>query len=148
MDESTGNAQIKSLQKRAAFSDFQFSDRITESRITFRHRVVDDAAKDFKRAHYDHGTGLAIADVDGDRLLDIYFVNQLGESELWRNLGSGRFENITRNAGVGLEGRIAVAASFGDIDNDGRPDLFVTTVRMGNVCLPGGGRFKDISKRR
>ena len=31
------------------------------------------------------------ADVDGDGLLDIYFVNQVGGSELWKNLGGGRF---------------------------------------------------------
>jgi len=47
-----------------------------------------------------------------------------------------------------LAGRISVAASFADIDNDGDQDLFVTTVRGGNVLFEndGHGRFKDISK--
>jgi len=89
-----------------------------------------------------------VADVDGDGLLDIYFVSQLGGNQLWKNAGGGKFQNITAAAGVGLTNRVCVAAAFADIDNDGDPDLFVTTVRMGNVLFEnlGNGRFRDISK--
>ena len=139
--------QISAAKQFKAFYDFQFSDRISESKIRFETHVVDDAGKNLKPVHYDHGTGLAVADVDGDGLLDIYFVSQLGGNQLWRNLGNGRFENITATAGVGLEDRIGVTASFADIDNDGDPDLFVTTVKTGNVLFEnlGNGRFKDIT---
>src|SRR5256885_6916556 len=90
---------------------------------------------------------MAVADVDGDGRLDIYFVNQLGGNQLWRNLGHGRFKKITATAGVGLEDKICVTASFADIDNDGLADLFVTTVRMGNFLFRnlGHGNFKDIT---
>jgi enediyne biosynthesis protein E4 len=130
------------------FHDFQFTDRYAESGITFEHHVVDDAGKNWKPAHYDHGSAVAVADVDGDGLLDLYFVNQLGGNELWRNLGNGKFENITASAGVGLADRVCSGASFADIDNDGLPDLFVTTVKMGNVLFRnlGHGKFKDITK--
>ena len=49
---------------------------------------------------------------------------------------------------MGLADRISVTAAFADIDNDGDPDLFVTTVKMGNVLFEndGTGRFTDISK--
>ena len=50
-------------------------------------------------------TALAVADVDGDGLYDIYFVNQVGGNELWKNLGGGKFKNITQEAGVGLPDR-------------------------------------------
>ena len=141
-------AQEKASQKATAFHDFHFQDNTEGSGITFKHNVLDDASKTFKPAHYDHGTGLAVADVDGDGLLDIYFVNQKGGNELWRNLGKGKFENITERAGVGLKERVCAGASFGDADNDGKPDLFVTTVRNGNVLFHnlGGGRFADVSK--
>jgi len=131
-----------------AFHDFRFADRSKESGITFVHHIVDDAGRTYKAAHYDHGNGIAAADVDGDGLIDIYFVNQIGGSELWKNLGGGRFRNITAEAGVGLPDRIAVSATFADIDNDGDPDLYVTTVRGGNVLFEndGKGHFKDISK--
>ncbi len=139
--------QMQAAAAQNAFHDFRFTERTAESGITFRSRAVDDAGKYFKPIHYDHGTGMAVADVDGDGLLDLYFVSQLGGNELWRNLGNGKFENITASAGVGLNAKICVAAAFADIDNDGDPDLFVTTVRGGNVLFEnlGGGRFKEIS---
>ena len=128
--------------------DFRFTDRVAESGITFTHQIVDDAGKTYKAAHYDHGNGVAAADVDGDGRVDLYFTSQLGGNELWKNAGGGRFQNITAEAGVALPDRISVSASFADIDNDGDQDLYVTTVRMGNALFEndGKGRFKDISK--
>ncbi len=141
-------AQEKTAREFAVFHDFRFTDRQPESGITFLHRITDDSGKHYKPNHYDHGNGLAVADVDGDGLLDIYFVNQLGGNELWKNLGKGVFVNITESAGVALKDRVSVTASFADIDNDGDPDLYVTTVRGGNVLFEndGKGHFRDISK--
>ena len=129
------------------FHDFKFADRLAESGITFQNSVADDAKGVHKGTHYDHGNGIAVADVDGDGLYDIYFVNQMGCNELWRNVGGGRFENITEKAGVGMCGQISVTGSFADVDNDGKPDLFVTTVRHGNHLFHnlGDGKFADIT---
>ncbi|MEP7131833.1 MAG: CRTAC1 family protein [Acidobacteriota bacterium] len=142
-------AQQKTAREFQVFHDFHFTNRQPESGITFRHRITDDSGKHYKANHYDHGNGLAVADVDGDGLLDVYFVNQLGGNELWKNLGKGRFVNITDEAGVAVKDRISVTASFADIDNDGDPDLYVTTVRGGNVLFEndGKGHFQDISKK-
>lgn len=141
--------QATAAEGAQTFLDFQFDERREATGITFRHRFVEDAGRGYKAVHYDHGTGLSMADVDGDGLLDLYFVNQAGPSELWRNRGDGTFENITARAGVGLDGRVGVAAAFGDIDNDGDVDLFVTTVRGGNVLFEndGTGRFRDITEQ-
>ena len=139
--------QIAGAAGSPTFHDFTFTDRLAASGITFENRIVDDAGKDYKKVHYDHGTGIAVADVDGDGWLDLYFVSQLGTSELWRNLGGGRFANLTDSAGLRMPDAIAVGAAIADIDNDGDPDLFVTTVRHGNrlYANEGGGRFRDIS---
>src|SRR5437763_4983748 len=147
MLEARRQQEIETTKQFHAFHDFQFTDKYDESGIRFVHRAVADANKDYKPVHYDHGTGIAVADVDGDGRLDIYFVNQLGGNQLWRNLGQGKFENITAAAGVGLEDKVCVTASFADMDNDGLPDLFVTTVRMGNFLFKnlGQGKFKDIT---
>jgi hypothetical protein len=141
-------AQMATVGRFKVFHDFQFTDKIKESGITFVHHAVDDATKSFMPTHYDHGNGIVVADVDGDGLYDIYFVNQVGGNELWKNLGGGKFQNITREAGVALSDRISVAAAFADIDNDGAQDLFVTTVRGGNALFEndGHGHFKDITK--
>jgi len=121
--------------------DFRFTDRLRQSGITFLNQIVDDAGKAYKKVHYDHGTGLCATD---DYL---YFVTQRGSNELWRSLVGGRFENITDAAGLRMPDAIAVACAFADIDNDGLPDLFVTTVRHGNRLFKnaGGGRFIDIT---
>ncbi|HET9227035.1 MAG TPA: CRTAC1 family protein, partial [Thermoanaerobaculia bacterium] len=121
-------------------------DRQPGSGITFAHQIVDDAGKTYKAAHYDHGNGVAVADVDGDGLVDVYFTSQLGGNELWKNLGGGKFKQV--EAGVGLKDRISVSAAFGDVDNDGDQDLYVTTVRMGNALFEndGKGKFRDITK--
>jgi hypothetical protein len=141
-------AQRATLEQFKVVNDFQFVDRVKESGITFVNHVVDDAALYYKPIHYDHGNGLAVADVDGDGLPDLYFTSQVGGNELWKNLGGGRFANITKEAGVALAGRVTVTASFADIDNDGDQDLFVTTVRGGNALFEndGHGHFTDISK--
>ena len=141
------DAQVKADAGLAAFHDFQFTDRLIPSGISFKHRIVDDAGKAYKAAHYDHGNGIAIADVDGDGLSDIYFVNQVGGNQLWKNLGGGKFQDITASAGVAVPGPVSVSASFADIDNDGDADLYVTTVRGGNRLFEndGHGHFRDIT---
>ena len=145
--KTLGDEQRKSAGRFGVFHDFRFTDRLLESGIAYRNRVVSDAAKTYKSAHYDHGTGMAVADVDGDGRLDVYFVSQVGGNALCRNVGGGRFEDITREAGVALADRVGVTASFADTDNDGDPDLYVTTVRHGNVLFEndGRGRFRDIT---
>ena len=141
------DAQEQTAGQFDVFHQFRFDDRLAASGISFVHRIVDDAGLTYKAVHYDHGNGLAVADIDGDGLSDIYFVNQAGPSELWKNLGSGRFQNVTSDAGVAAPGRISVAASFADVDNDGDADLFVTTVRGGNLLFENGGRghFRDVT---
>ena len=71
-----------------------------------------------------YGLGVAAADYDNDRRIDIY-VTALGKNRLFRNLGGLKFADVTDSAGVGDPGFSASAAWF-DYDRDGRLDLFVT----------------------
>ncbi|MDX1503590.1 MAG: CRTAC1 family protein [Thermoanaerobaculia bacterium] len=145
--EARARAQLETRRLFRVFHDFRFEDRRPESGITFRNLVTEDNLTAFKATHYDHGNGVAVADVDGDGLHDVYFVTQLGANELYRNRGGGRFENVTEAAGVALDDRVSIAAAFADVDNDGDPDLFVTSVRGGNALLlnDGEGRFSDMT---
>jgi hypothetical protein len=141
-------AQRATAAEFGVFNQFSFTDQIRASGIRFQHRAVEDAAKTYKAVHYDHGNGLAVADVDGDGLLDVLFVTQAGGNELWRNLGNGKFEDITEKAGIAMADRISVAASFADIDNDGDADLYITAVRSGNQLFEnlGKGEFRNITE--
>jgi hypothetical protein len=103
-------------------------------------------------AHYDvfalgsTGTGVTIADYDGDGRPDVYIVNKCDGNRLYRNLGDWRFEDVTAGAGVGEPpGAWNQAAAFADVNNDGRPDLYVTRTGAPNLLFinRGGGRFVE-----
>ncbi len=126
-----------------------FRERAQQVGITFRMKFLpSEQGLRFKINLYDHGCGLAIADFDGDGHDDIYFTNQFGPNALYRNKGDGTFEDVTVRAGIAVGDRVCVGATFGDYDNDGYPDLFVTSTRGGNLLFhnEGNGTFKDVTQ--
>jgi len=126
-----------------------FLDVAQDAGIRFRMTFLrGEQGEQFKINLYDHGCGVAVADFDRDGFDDVYFLNQLGPNALYRNRGDGTFVDVTRKAGVSLEDRVCVGATFADFDNDGFPDLYVTSTRGGNVLFRnmGDGTFKDVTK--
>ena len=104
----------------------------------------------------DMGSGAGFADYDNDGDLDLYIVNNPGalhiaitESSpgnvLYRNNGDGTFADVTAAAGVGDRG-YGMGCVFGDYDNDGHPDLYVTNYGP-NVLYRnnGDGTFTDVT---
>lgn len=70
--------------------------------------------------------GVAAADYDGDGLIDFYVTNQNGVNFLYHNNGNRTFTEVARQAGVQAPS-FSFATWFFDYDNDGWPDLFVTS---------------------
>jgi hypothetical protein len=64
-------------------------------------------------------------DYDGDGDMDVYLANDFGPNNLLRNDGDGRFTDVTGTTGTADVG-FGMGASWGDYDNDGREDLYVT----------------------
>ncbi|MGE5276286.1 MAG: hypothetical protein ACM3SU_04770 [Acidobacteriota bacterium] len=64
-----------------------------------------------------------------------HFVSQLGGDESWKNLGHGRFRNITKQAGVGVPGRVGVTASLADIDRRplGRQSTIARAIAINHI---------------
>ena len=122
-------AQRETLGQFRVFTAFHFTDKLTESGITFRYQAVSDALQNYKAVHYDHGSAVAAADVDGDGGYDLLFLNQIGGNSMWKNLGGGKFKDITAESGIALPGLVSVSAAFADIDNDGNQDLAINTTR-------------------
>lgn len=100
------------------------------------------------------GAGLAAEDLDGDDLPDLLLLSGSG-NRLYRNLGQGRFEDVTEAAGLvhtraadGLPGepRQPLVADF---DNDGRPDLVITYANDPHRIYRnlGGMRFEDVTAK-
>ena len=70
-------------------------------------------------------SGVCAGDYDGDGRLDL-FTTYFGENVLSRNLGGGRFEDVTARAGLPTGGRRwGSGCAMLDYDRDGRLDLFV-----------------------
>ncbi|MBI1918214.1 MAG: CRTAC1 family protein [Planctomycetes bacterium] len=127
-----------------------FRDEAQKVGIDFHMKFLPgEQGENFKINLYDHGCGVAVGDFDGDGFDDLYFVNQLGPNQLYRNNQDGTFTDVTAKAGVGLGDRVCVAAAWGDYDNDGKQDLFVTSTRGGNVLFHnnGDGTFTDVTDK-
>ncbi|MCH8830554.1 MAG: CRTAC1 family protein [Planctomycetes bacterium] len=71
--------------------------------------------------------GCVFGDIDNDGLDDLFIANYSSQvSALFKNLGGGRFREITMTAGVGRKAA-AVGCVFADVFNRGKLDLYVTT---------------------
>jgi hypothetical protein len=95
-----------------------------------------------------YGMGVAVGDFDNDGWVDL-FVTAVGGNHLFRNLGHGKFADVTEVAGVGGNtNQWSTSCAWIDYDNDGRLDLFVCNYVQWshqidldvNYQLPGIGR--------
>lgn len=74
-----------------------------------------------------HSLGCAFGDANGDGLDDLFVTNyQSQASSLFRNLGGGKFQDITTESGLARKAS-SVGCAWGDINNRGLLDLYVTT---------------------
>ncbi len=95
-----------------------------------------------------YGSGACVFDYDGDGRPDIFLVNANGNGRpaLFRNLGNGKFEDVTAQSGISIPA-VGMGCTAGDYDNDGHPDLAVSY--DGGIALfhnDGGGKFHDVTK--
>ena len=135
-------------------SPFRFSEIARQSGIDFVQFSGMGTEKHFPTAN---GSGVAMFDADGDGKLDLYFATgnrlPLGDhpegrhvNRLYKNLGGGKFRDITSASGLGFEG-YCHGAIVGDIDNDGDPDVFLANHGPNALYLNNGdGTFRDIAR--
>jgi hypothetical protein len=97
-----------------------------------------------------HGLGVAFADYDGDGFTDIYVANDGMQQYLFHNNGTGTFTEVGLDVGAALNldgGPLSgMGVVFQDYDNDGRPDVIVTTLPRQTYAVfhnDGGGTFSD-----
>lgn len=91
--------------------------------------------------------GVSIVDYDQDGWEDIYFTRLSGSNMLYRNNGDDTYTNLSEAANLAYD-EASMSAAWGDLDNDGWPDLV-----LGNRDVPskiyhnnGDGTFTDQSE--
>jgi tetratricopeptide (TPR) repeat protein len=134
-------------------------------------QFIDDAQRAGLRFTYENGRsslrqipettagGVGLLDYDGDGLLDVYVVQggtfppeasrPNSGDRLFRNLGGSKFADVSEQSGIARMTRgYGHGVTVGDIDNDGRPDLFITRWRSYALYHNrGDGTFEDITVR-
>ena len=129
-----------------------FRDIALDAGITFQHH----SAPEKKYIVESMSGGVALFDFDNDGLVDVYFVDSLtvdtaqdpkaARSALYRNLGHGKFEDVTDKAGVGHPGW-GMGVCTADVDGDGWQDLYVTALGPNHLYRNNhDGTFKDITQ--
>jgi hypothetical protein len=70
---------------------------------------------------------IGIGDLDDDGWQDIYLARDFGADKMYRNLGNGKFQDVSEQA-IGVDTKKGMNAEMGDYNNDGRLDIFVTNM--------------------
>ena len=98
----------------------------------------------------------AWADYDGDGWLDLFIGNESADgethqSELYRSNGDGTFAEVAEQAGLGVREYVK-GVTWGDYDNDGRPDLYLSILHAPNRLFrnvgptaKGGWSFEEVT---
>ena len=139
-------------------SPFDFHDATGESGIDFTYHNGEEVG--LRTILESLGGGVAIFDFDGDGLPDLFFTGGGGfqksssgfsvnglPNRLYRNLGDWRFRDVTAEYGLDRVTGYSHGAAVGDYDNDGDPDLLVTTYQGTTLYRnEAGRRFVDVTQ--
>jgi hypothetical protein len=114
-----------------------------ETGINFQNFVSDSAL--LGNRILGQGAGVALGDVDGDGLPDVFLGRTEGCSALYKNLGNWKFQDVTQSAGVGACDRHTTGVAFADVDGDGDLDLVLLATKGPNAIFlnDGKGHFAE-----
>jgi hypothetical protein len=101
--------------------------------ISFVNMIEEDDDRNVLEYEYFYnGGGVAVGDVSGDGLPDLYFTANMGENALYVNQGGFRFSDETGSAKVGGKGGWNTGVTMADVNADGLLDIYVCRSGMGD----------------
>jgi enediyne biosynthesis protein E4 len=90
--------------------------------------------------YFYNGGGVAVGDLNGDGLQDIYFVGNMSSNELYLNKGHMNFQNITTADIAGRPGPWKTGVTMADVNGDGKLDIYLCY----SGSLPGAKRTNQL----
>ncbi len=95
--------------------------------ITFSNDLKEDSIINYFTYPYIYmGGGIAVGDVNGDGLQDLYFSGNMVDNKLYLNKGNLQFQDITEVAGVASDDRWVTGVNMADVNADGLMDIYVS----------------------
>src|SRR5579872_6461122 len=111
-----------SCKKKTLFEQVSSS----HSGVHFNNLIVEnDSINPLDKLNIYNGGGVGIGDFNNDGLQDIYLVGNAVPNRLYINKGNMKFEDVTKEAGVGGLGGWGRGVAVVDINNDGLLDIYV-----------------------
>jgi len=102
---------------------------VHQSGVDFVNRVEDRPEFNIiSYLYFYDGGGVAVGDVNGDGLPDIYLTANQGPNRLYLNHGDLRFEDVTDLAGVAGSADWSTGVTMADVNGDGLLDIYVSVV--------------------
>ncbi|MEE9361556.1 MAG: VCBS repeat-containing protein [Cellulophaga sp.] len=96
------------------------------SNLIFENNVVQTKENNHMiNSAFISGGGVAVGDINGDGLEDVFFTGNQVQDRLFLNIGNLKFEDISDKAGIGTDNKWSSGVTFVDIDNDGDQDIYV-----------------------
>ncbi|MFT5127722.1 MAG: hypothetical protein ACI8W8_001329, partial [Rhodothermales bacterium] len=117
--------------------------------LDFAMTVAGAEPKSFMRGQEQgSGAGVAMGDVDGDGLPDLFLTRPFEGSRLFRNLGGCRFQDVSEAAGIRERGLWGAGATMVDYDGDGDLDIVVCGYDAPNRLYRnlGKGKFDEVGE--
>jgi enediyne biosynthesis protein E4 len=159
--QSNNNSSSKAKKTAAALpaaTDDFYQEIGREIGLDFIHSIGDNELTNIIESS---GGGCAFLDYDQDGFIDLFVTSgtwiegfssgekpeKMPTSHLYRNLGNGTFEDVTKKADIAGPW-YTMGVTVGDYNNDGYPDLYLSNYGP-NVLLKndGNGTFTDVTKK-